>query len=242
MKYVLTSVFLILSACEGGSATTQADPNHGHTAASPPVHTEPAAAPRATSPDLSPVVLTYGDPTADGRFGSVTITHDGQSIRTLLGQEDQDGAFEREKSPRLSPNHRFVFLSQIASAELETPQGPITQEAAYCNLVDTHSGCIVARETGEFCGGKFTSEGQWDNPVYPNLDLMKATPKADDYAKGVRKPADSPETSFSNLLACDEVNNGNADAYLSILDKRIFKLDASQIKTVRDKLNHLKAH
>lgn len=77
--------------------------------------------------------------------------------------------------------------------------------------------------------------------MYPDFDLMKATPKAADYAKGVRKPADSPETSFNNLLVCDEVNNGNADAYLSILDRRIFRLDDSQIKTVRDKLNHLKA-
>ncbi|MBN6149858.1 hypothetical protein JR065_05865 [Xanthomonas sp. AmX2] len=188
------------------------------------------------------MTLLYGDPTANGRFGRVTIVHNGRAVRTLLGQQDHDGAFEREKSPRLSPDHRFVFLSQIASAELETPQGPITQETAYCNLIDTHSGCIIARETGEFCGGEFAAEGQWDNPVYPDFDLMKATPKADDYAKGVRKPADSPETSFENLLACDEVNSNNADAYRSILDKRIFELDASEIEAVQNKLNQLKSH
>lgn len=241
MKYALAFVLLILSACGGGGAAKHADPT-GHTAASQPISTGPTAGPRAKPPALSPATLSYDGPTGSGRFGRVTIVHEGRAVRTLLGQQDQDGAFEREKSPRLSPDHRFVFISQIASAELDTPQGPITQETAYCNLVDTHSGCIVARETGGFCGGKFTSEGQWDNPVYPDFDLMKAAPKADDYAKGVRKPADSPETSFVNLLVCDEINNSNAGAYRSILNDRIFKLAASQIKAVQEKLSHLKAH
>lgn len=150
MKYALAFVLLILSACGGGGAAKHADPT-GHTAASPPISTGPTAGPRAKPPALSPATLSYDGPTGSGRFGRVTIVHEGRAVRTLLGQQDQDGAFEREKSPRLSPDHRFVFISQIASAELDTPQGPITQETAYCNLVDTHSGCIVARETGEFC-------------------------------------------------------------------------------------------
>lgn len=169
----------------------------------------------------------YSD-TVGERYLTLTILHDGKIVRTLHGERERGGAFERESLPRLSPDNNFVYLSQIESAELETPNGAIISENAYCSLVNVRNGCIVARETGEFCGGTFTSDGKWKNSVYPDFNLAGATPSASAYVEGKLKPSGSPETSFENLLACDPPNNNNADAYRIIAERNIFDLDSTQ--------------
>lgn len=162
------------------------------------------------------------------RYLTLTILRDGKTVRTLRAGIQNGGAFEPDDPPRLSPDNHFVFLSQIESGELETPNGPVTREVAYCNLVDVYSGCIVARETGQFCGGAFTRDGKWKNPLYPDVNLANKTPRANDYAKGKLRPADSPNASFDNLLACDPPSDDNADAYRTIIEKNLFDLDSAQ--------------
>lgn len=202
---------------------------------SPQATTKPGAA----APDHQKQSLKYGDRISSGRFLSVSFLKGNQTIRELHSEPDDSGAFEAEEPPRMSPDGRFVYITQIESAIMETPQGAKKHEVAYCNLVKMNNGCIVARETGEFCGGHFTQNGKWDNPIYPNFDMAAAAPKASDYASRNRRPTDSPEGTLDNLLACDPINSGNADAYRSIESKGTFDLTVEQRQALDSKLNHL---
>ncbi|KAB7769648.1 hypothetical protein [Xanthomonas maliensis] len=139
----------------------------------------------------------------------------------------------------MSPDHRFVFLTQIQAGELETEQGTTFRELAYCSLVRTDSGCIVAHETGEFCGGTFTANGGWENPVSGHDDLDASAPTARDYIDGKRAPGDAPEATLENLLACDLPSATNRDAYRHILKDNTFGLDQSARAALRRRLEAL---
>lgn len=170
----------------------------------------------------------YSDPMGK-RYLTLTIFRDGNIVRTLRGESQSGGAFERDDPPFLSPDGNFVLLNQIESGDAERPDGSlIYHEVAYCNLVDVRNGCIVARDTGQFCAGTFTEEGKWKNPLYPDVNLANKTPRANDYAKGKLRSADSPVASFDNLLACDPPSDDNADAYRTIVEKNLFDLDSAQ--------------
>lgn len=177
----------------------------------------------------------YGDPVGE-RYLTVTLLSDGKVVRTLHAELGSGGAFEREVPPRFSPDGDFVLLNQVESAELETPSGPVISETAYCSLVGTQNGCIVARETGEFCAGTFTLDGRWANSLYPEFNLAAVTPSARAYVMGKLKPVGSPETSFENLMVCDPPNTKNADEYRTIMEDNIFDLDSAQTKALRRSL------
>lgn len=156
------------------------------------------------------------------RYLALTITRNGKTVRTIKGDVNNVGTFERVNPENLSENGEFVIINQIQSGHVLTPNGaPIYHEIAYCNLISTYSGCIIARETGEFCGGIFSETNKWNNPVYSDFDLHFETPKAQDYAQGRRKLSELPDSSFANLLACDPPNKENADAYRAINDSRL---------------------
>lgn len=156
------------------------------------------------------------------RYLALTIIRNGKPVRTIKGDIDNVGTFERESPANLSKNGEFVIINQIQSNHVLKPNGaPIYHEIAYCNLINTYNGCIIARETGEFCGGTFSETNKWDNPVYSDFDLHFETPKAQDYAQGRRKLSELPDSSFANLLACDPPNKENADAYRAINDSRL---------------------
>lgn len=177
----------------------------------------------------------YGDPVGE-RYLTLKLLSNGKVVRILHAELESGGAFEREVLPRLSPDGNFFFLTQVESAELETPNGPVISETAYCSLVGVHNGCVVARETGEFCGGTFTLDGQWANSLYPEFNLAAVTPSADAYAMGKLKPVGTPETSFENLMACDPPNTKNVDAYRIIMENNVFDLSNVQRKALQSDL------
>ena len=180
--------------------------------------------------------LRYSDQTA-GRYLTFKIYRGGDLVRVLYGEVEHDGAFEAPATPRVSPDNNFMYLGQLEFAEVETPNGPRLHETAYCNLVDVRNGCIVARETGSFCGGSFTKDGKWDNSVYSDLDLADAAPKARSYAEGKLMPSDSPKTTIENLMACDPPSAANSKAYKHILfEKNLFNLDVIQLDALRVRL------
>lgn len=183
--------------------------------------------------------LKYSDPAGD-RYLTLQIFRDGNIVRALHGEIERGGAFDYEESPLASSDGHFILINQIESAKLETPNGPIITNRAYCSIVDVRSGCIVARDTGQFCGGAFTSDGEWKTPVYPDLNLSATAPKAKAFVKGQLRPADSPETSFDNLLACDQPDSDNADAYHTIMEENIFDLDSAQREALLRDLSQLR--
>ncbi|MDU9393971.1 hypothetical protein [Pseudomonas sp. zfem002] len=101
------------------------------------------------------------------------------------------------------------------------------------------TGCLIARETGEFCGGSFTKEGGWDNPTYPDFDLEAQSPRAWDYAKGRSVPHGGTLASLENLLLCDPPDRENLDAYKAISEKNIFGADAETLDSLRTILEKL---
>lgn len=233
-----------LCACDGNSANTY-DPADTSTSTTPLTSKEAPTGSSKTQPisnsilPSSKITLSYAEPTKNNRFLSVTLLRDGEVVRIISSEEDVGGAFEVEKPTRLSPDKRFLYLTQIESAELETPQGTVTEDRAYCSLIETKSGCIAARETGEFCAGQFAPDNKWNNSTYPEFDIMTGIVKAEDYASGKRTPVDSPESSFENLLACDPITHDNIDAYRSIINEKLFSLDVAQQQALTNKIQEL---
>jgi hypothetical protein len=156
------------------------------------------------------------------RYLTLTIIQNGKLVRKLTGDVDNFGTFERESPAKLSKDGRFAVINQIQSGNVSTPDGPsIYHEVAYCNLMNVFSGCIITRETGEFCSGKFSEVSEWKNPVYSDFNLYSETPKAEDYAQGRRQLSEYPDSSFANLLVCDPPNKENANAYRTINESKI---------------------
>ncbi|MGF6092796.1 hypothetical protein [Pseudomonas sp. 18173] len=170
----------------------------------------------------------YSDPVG-GRYRTLTILVGGKVVRALRGENSRGGTFERIDPPVLSAGGNFVFLSQIESGEVEVLSGStVNHEVAYCELVEVRSGCIIARETGEFCGGAFTKDGKWENVLYPEFNLISEAPKAKKYVDGTLKFSESPVSSFENLLACDPPGFNNKNYYRALINQNSFNLDGAQ--------------
>jgi hypothetical protein len=148
------------------------------------------------------------------RYLTLPMIDNGKLIRTLKGDNEKFGTFEYEKSPQFTNDENYVLIHQVLSGTVVMPDDSTRyHEVAYCNLIDTSTGCVVARETGEFCGGSFTVSGNWRNSNYPEFKLSSEQPRAIDYAAGRRQFSESPDNSFANLLACDPPSEKNSDAY-----------------------------
>jgi hypothetical protein len=181
--------------------------------------------------------LRYSDPIGK-RYRTLTILNNGKTIRILRGEIDNGGTFEKTDPPELSPDGNFVLLNQIESGEVETSSGAVIHhEVAYCELVDLRSGCIIARETGEFCGGTFTRDGRWKSQLYPEFHLTAEIPRAKKYVEGMLKFADSPASSFDNLLICDPPDANNKKDYRTIIESNTFNFDNIQREFLRRNLN-----
>jgi hypothetical protein len=177
----------------------------------------------------------YSDPVGE-RYLTLTILKDGKEVRSLHAELESGGAFEREILPRLSPHGTYIYIVQVESADLETPHGPVMSQTAYCSLVSVSNGCVLIRETGEFCGGAFTLNEQWASSLYPELNLAGAAPRVGAFASGELKPDNSHENSFENLIACDPPSTKNADGYRAVIKNNIFDLDGTQLESLQRNL------
>lgn len=184
-------------------------------------------------------ILQYGDPIGE-QYRTLTIFDGTKVVRTLRGEVEKGGVFERAEVPVLSPDGNFALLNQIESGEVETSSGAIIHhEVAYCDLLDVRSGCIIAKETGEFCGGTFSSDGKWDNQLYPEFNLAAETPKAKKYVDGMQRFSDSPASSFDNLLLCDPPNINNISDYRILIERNNFSLKGLE-SSILKKMNENK--
>lgn len=149
----------------------------------------------------------------DGRYQSLALVNNGDVLRKLYGVADKGGLFEYDEFPTVSSDGRYAAINQVESG---CDEGKVFHEVAYCELIDLRSGCIVARDTGQFCGGEFTGSGEWRTSVLEDLNLLEVTPNAEKYVIGRMRFSDSPGDSLENLLVCDPIDDGNIKYYMRL--------------------------
>jgi hypothetical protein len=195
MKRAYLGAALVLSGCLSGchheAALGVEDNRSGRS--------EGARVAPLDQPAGSKVEIIYSNKVGE-YFKTVSIRWNGRTIRVLHGSEE-DGYYEKDIEPTLSEDENFVLLNKVAAGEVDGPQEESElHEVAYCSIVDVRSGCMIALETGEFCGGEF-DRGSWVSGSKVRLNLTDARPKRKDASNA--DPADvlySPE----NLKFCEK--------------------------------------
>lgn len=167
-----------------------------------------------------------------GRYQTLVIVYGGEVLRKLHGVADKGCLFEYERSPVISSEGRYAVVNQVESDGDD--RGRNSHEVAYCELIDLESGCIVARDTGQFCGGEFTDSGGWRTFVFQDLNLLEATPAAEKYVSGRLSFSDSPGDSLGNLLVCDPFGEDNVEYYKRLADEKLSNLSDGSRNKLRD--------
>jgi len=168
------------------------------------------------------------------RYQALALVYNGKVLRKLHGVADKGGLFEYERFPVISSDGRYAVVNQVESEGDE--RGRNSHEVAYCELIDLRSGCIVARDTGQFCGGEFTDSGEWRTFVFQDLNLLETTPTAEKYVSGRLSFSDSPGDSLGNLLVCDPLDEGNLKYYKRLADEKFSNLSDGARNKLRDVL------
>lgn len=180
----------------------------------------------------SNISLRY-DGEQNGRYRNVSVMKQGKLVRRMALGERSYSLFEHDPDPATSPDGRYVLVSDVESGEVGMPDGRGSlHERQYCGFIDTRSGCLFARQTGQFCGGQFNDAGAWVSPALPNLTISEELPTAEDYAEGRLSSSDAPDGSIDNLLRCDPPGPSNRDHYRKLIDAGIFEVTPSQRKAL----------
>lgn len=180
----------------------------------------------------SNISLRY-DGEQNGRYRNVSVMKQGKLVRRMALGERSYSLFEHAPDPATSPDGRYVLVSDVESGEVGMPDGRGSlHERPYCGFIDTRSGCLFARQTGQFCGGQFNDAGAWVSPALPNLTISEELPTAEDYASGRLSPSEAPDGSIDNLLRCDPPSPSNRDHYRKLIDAGIFEVTPSQRKAL----------
>lgn len=176
----------------------------------------------------SNITLRY-DGEQSGRYRNLSVMKQGKLVRRLEMSARSHTLFEHNTQPMTSPDGRYVLFTELESGELGSPDGRRSEhERQYCGFIDMLSGCLLARQTGQFCGGQFDDAGAWVSPALPDLTLADGRPTAEDYASGRLSPSDTPDGSLDNLLRCDPPGPGNREHYRKLIDAGIFEFTPSQ--------------
>lgn len=178
------------------------------------------------------ITLRY-DGEQSGRYRNVSVMKQSKLVRRMALSERSYSLFEYDPDPATSPDGRYVLVTDVESGEVGLSDGRDSlHERQYCGFIDTRSGCVLARQTGQFCGGQFNDAGAWVSPALPDLTLSDGRPTAEDYASGRLSPSDAPDGSLDNLLRCDPLGPSNRDHYRKLIDAEIFDVTPSQRKAL----------
>jgi len=178
----------------------------------------------------SSITLRY-DGEENGRYRNLSVMKQGELVRRIALGKRSYSLFEYDPDPATSPG--YVLVTDVESGEVGMPDGRRSlHERPYCGFIDTRSGCLFARQTGQFCGGQFNDVGAWVSPALPNLTISEELPTAEDYASGRLSPSDAPDGSIDNLLRCDPPGPSNRDHYRKLIDAGIFEVTPSQRKAL----------
>jgi len=176
----------------------------------------------------SDITLRY-DGKENGRYRNVSVMRHGKLVRRIELSERSHSLFEHDADPATSPDGRYVLVTDVESEEVGLPDGRGSMhERQYCGFIDTRSGCLLARQTGQFCGGQFNAAGTWVSPALPDLTLADERPTAEDYASDRLSPSDAPDGSIDNLVRCDPPGPRNRGQYRKLIDAGTFEVTPLQ--------------
>jgi len=176
----------------------------------------------------SNITLRY-DGEESGRYRNLSVMKQGKLVRRMALGKRSYSLFEYDPDPTTSPDGRYVLVTDLESGEVGLTDGRGSlHERQYCGFIDTQSGCLFARQTGQFCGGQFNDAGAWVSSALPELILADGRPTAEDYVSGRLSPSAAPDGSLDNLLRCDPPGPGNRDHYRKLIDAGIFDVTPSQ--------------
>lgn len=72
-------------------------------------------------------------------------------------------SFATPESDSLSANKKYLVINAVDSGTVEHGKQKELYDRAYCIFVKMDVGCIVKKETGEFCGGFWdTTDSDWN--------------------------------------------------------------------------------
>ncbi|QGL98986.1 MULTISPECIES: hypothetical protein [Stenotrophomonas] len=128
----------------------------------------------------SNITLRY-DGEENGRYRNLSVMKQGELVRRIALSKGSYSLFEYDPDPATSPDGRYVLVTDVESGEVGLTDGRGSlHERQYCGFIDTRSGCLLARQTGQFCGGQFNDDGAWVSPALPDLHLSEVRPTAED--------------------------------------------------------------
>lgn len=163
--------------------------------------------------------------------------------------------FSGDYPTRISPSGKYAVLDILRAGVVDSsPMGRAEiYTRQYCPVLDTTSGCVVSLQTGELCGGDWSSKtDEWISTGYkydatkamvaygfagPN-DLWGQFVKSTELNGGAKiKEYLVSNLGITNMMACKPPTGSNRDAYISITRQLKKEDDLADAKYIEDKLN-----
>lgn len=173
----------------------------------------------------------------------------------LLSMEYGDAVFEKGYPPKISPSGRYAVLDVLRIGMLESGPNatPEPKSRQYCPVLDTGSGCIISMQTGDLCGGEWSSKSDtWvvrgmaqddvDNGMLNyNFDSVNVLWQAYLIAHEGKSPysiktALRDNLGLANMLTCEPPEPINVDAYAGIARELTRENDRGDAKLIQTRL------
>jgi hypothetical protein len=204
-----------------------------------------------------PLVGDMKDRFGDGWSRAFIVGKDGLRLQLFAEEQlSQSGGVVFESFDRrdVSPTGRYVVLSVVRQGTLEVlGEKPRIAGREYCPVIEVKTGCIVAMQTGEICGGEWASRGDaWLNGrVDRTVEMMtKTTSDAKrlwhEFSNAsvhlnLRDMVTS-NLGISNVMACDPPNYDNRQSYLAIAGQLRDEKAMSEADYVESRVAPLSGH
>lgn len=112
--------------------------------------------------------VEFSIPARDG-FRALTFRRGSTVVRTL---SDADAVYVKDLPLNVAPRGGFLQITQLDNGLAVAGTGERAyHDRAYCLFVSTQSACVVAKESGEFCGGDWKPDDSWVTPDGASIDL-----------------------------------------------------------------------
>ncbi|WP_322030883.1 hypothetical protein [Paraburkholderia sp. J76] len=156
--------------------------------------------------------------------------------------------FEDLDQRNISVSGNFFVLQVVRQGTLENAgEKPRVEGREYCPVVEATTGCIVTMQTGEICGGGWSSKGdRWIDASVDRTSEMteRTTSGADELWKEFLnssvhlklRDVITSNMGISNVMACDPLGDANRKSYLAIAGQLKIEKANSQAAYIESKL------
>lgn len=149
---------------------------------------------------------------------------------SLLPRAGESNAGDTElEAPResdIAPSGQYVVIGRVESGMVSSgpgqPESVLGRE--FCSVIEIHTGCITADQTGEICGAGWQTDrpAQWGSDDDSNVMLKRDRPSAARLLRAIRsgQPARlviDDDSGVDNLLRCDPPSSANRASYQKIV-------------------------